>query len=188
MAWSCLTLSSKIKLKNGKEIVVSSFIVMKYNLGEGLNTFGNEEAPFVVELLREAALEKGLKIFSRGIKTESEIRKLLDSNGFPEYAIAATVEKLTDYKYINDQEYIKEYITSKRYGRLRVIEELKGKGILESDVTDFFIENSWIEEENIKYWINKCQNKTPEQKAGFLIRKGFDPELAAVKAGIEENW
>lgn len=180
-------MTSFIKLKNGISIFVSEFLKSKYNLGEGCNTFGSEDNPFFMELMKEASVEKALKIVTSGFKTEEEVKKRLLDQGYYDYGAAYALEKLKDYKYINDLEYVKQYIMSKKDGRLKIIFDLEKKGIEKEIVDNIYSENTWIEEENMKYYIEKNFKKTQKQKFGILARHGFDEEKIKEVLELEDD-
>ena len=132
-------------------------------------------------------MEKSLKIIAAGLKSEDEIKSRLADAGFQDYSVMFAVEKLKDYKYINDFEYAKQFILSKKIGRLKAEFELEKKGISKEIVNQIYSENDWLEQENINYHIEKNKKKSTAQKFGILVRNGFEKEGIVEVLGIEEE-
>ena len=68
-------------------------------------------------------------------RTEKEINDYLERKGFAPDAAGQIVAKLKTYNYINDEEYVRNAVrgnvSGERYGKKRLIEKLRQKGIPE---------------------------------------------------------
>ncbi len=121
------------------------------------------------------------------MKSETEIRTKLTDCGFQEESILFAIEKLKNYKYINDYEFAKQFIFSKKIGILKAEFELEKKGISKDIVQEIYGENEWLEKENMKYHLDKNKKKSTLQKFGILARNGFLKESIIEELGIVED-
>lgn len=134
----------------------------------------------------EKAMSLAYNYLSYKPRTEDEMRKYLCAKGYPEDIIIAVIEKLKDYKYLNDNEYAsnfhKSQVLSKGYGPLRIQYKLLQKGISKEQYQK--VET----DENIDYYfiaLSQAQKKLKGKKDmeslkkvyGYLMRRGFPTEI-----------
>ena len=119
-------------------------------------------------------------------RTESEIRTYLKKKDYSDKTISETVEKLKYYNYINDKAYFKRAIEDNalgnRYGKRRLVQKLKNKGIKEELLNTI---GEYISEEDEKKYCRDHFKKTLKQTEGlpynkrlnritsYLSRRGF---------------
>ena len=130
------------------------------------------------------------------MKTEKEVADYLAKKGYTPTLVAAVIERLIDYSFLNDAEYAKEYAESyaaKKGARLIAL-ELRQKGISQQDIAEALTDFS--EEEGAsstlqKYLRGKEISRETLQKAyRHLLSKGFSGETAASalkRYGVEED-
>lgn len=98
------------------------------------------------------ALHSGLKSLSTKSRTCYEFRALLKRRGFQKEVIAQVIEHLRHLNYLNDKKYALQYsVTQARrrlWGRLKIEQELRKRGITERDI-DLALQE-WHEEINEK--------------------------------------
>lgn len=94
---------------------------------------------YVLEKKKEEVRNLALKKLSYKIRTEKEIRDFLNDNKCEYSLIEDTISFLKEYKYIDDVFYSKAYFKDaklRKKGKIKIINELKLKGIKESDILE----------------------------------------------------
>jgi regulatory protein len=131
------------------------------------------------------AMDTALSYLSRRQLTVSKLKGILEEKGFPEESIETTINKLVEWKYLNDEEYALTYIQSRRdkYSKKRTSVELQRAGIekeqisrlLEKQYTEaqeyenclHFAQRYWEIESN--KWEIKYKNQIKYQKIPRLL-------------------
>lgn len=141
------------------------------------------------------ALDKALGFISRSQKTKKQVADYLVRKGYTEKTIEVVLDKMSAYKFVNDQNYANEYFrqTSKYKGKRLIFSELKRKGVSEEDMAEA-MENVGDETESAarvaeKYLRSKEKTRENAVKCyRYLLSKGFDYETAKKATdGIIEN-
>lgn len=161
---------------------VSIELCMKHHLKKGMEI----EKIFLDEIILEdekgKALDKAIKYISSTIKTTKQIRDYLKKKGYNEFTIDFVIDKMLEYKYLDDIAYAKAYIStySNKYGKIKLITLLKSKGISENTITEV-LENEDVKMENSiystakKYLKNKEINSNTLMKLNrFLYSRGYE--------------
>jgi len=151
------------------------------------------------ELLMEAskkssykkALNYALNLLSKSSKTKQELIKKLTEKEYKEDTIAAIIAKITDLGYINDKQYIEDFIrnkadTSQGLNKRTLQNKLMLKGV-DKDLIQQSLDNSCIDEYQnaIQVAEKKLRNlkgNEREKKSklyAFLIGKGFDYDICS---------
>ncbi|MBO5926598.1 MAG: RecX family transcriptional regulator [Clostridia bacterium] len=196
----------KPQIKNGKR--VSVYLNGSYYCGLDIITVmknrikvGDEiEESKLVEIQREAeagaCFESALKYISKSVKTEKQVKIKLLEKGYLEEIVLETLEKLKDYKFIDDKDYSERYVSTYKNNKgKKLIElELKNKGISKNDIYESLelVENELETAIKIaeKYVKNKEKDAQTLQKCyKYLISKGFNYEdsLTASKKAINSD-
>ncbi|MDD2445420.1 MAG: RecX family transcriptional regulator [Clostridia bacterium] len=155
--------------------------IIKYNLK--INQ--EYEFTFLKQVLEDGqkklALNMALSLLNRQQKTEKEAREYLKRKQFVDKAIDYAVEKMKEYNYINDENYAKTYINSKRdnKGKKAIAYDLKLKGI-DSEIIKINLELVKSQRESIYNLAQKIKkNKANDLKLRdklfrSLASKGFE--------------
>ena len=196
----------KPQIKIGKR--VSVYLNGSYYCGLDIITVmknrikvGDEiEESKLVEIQREAeagaCFESALKYISKSVKTEKQVKIKLLEKGYLEEIVLETLEKLKDYKFIDDKDYSERYVSTYKNNKgKKLIElELKNKGISKNDIYESLelVENELETAIKIaeKYVKNKEKDAQTLQKCyKYLISKGFNYEdsLTASKKAINSD-
>jgi len=79
----------------------------------------------------EAAFTKGVSYVCRAPKTKKQAAEYLHKKGFNQEVIIATVEKMLEYGYINDEQFTELYVGyyGRTKGKRKLEQELKLKGV-----------------------------------------------------------
>ncbi len=122
--------------------------VVKYNLKNGLDLNKEKIDEIVLESESFYAFNKVLKYISKSMKTEHDLMLYLKKKSFSDDVINATIEKLKNYNYINDELYVKSYIETykNKFGQNKLKQNLKNKNIDEELIEKYlnFDENEII--------------------------------------------
>lgn len=153
------------------------------SLGYGENYEMNEEELANLEraVSSRRAFNKATDLLSRRDHSERELLLKLRQRGFKEEAEEA-VEKLKYYGYIDDrrfvENYVKELIRVKHYGKRRISDELYRKGI-DREIISEILENTEFDENEIvsliekKYYRYLSDEKGIKKTVSALMRMGY---------------
>lgn len=176
----------KLEVDNNFEGVFEAEVLARYNLKTGqeidekfLNALKIENGDF-------ACFDRGLGLLERGMKSQKQVEDYLKGKGYPQTCIDKAVKKLSEYGYINDEIYAKEYVRlySQKDGRRKIEYSLKNKGI-NDDLISATIEEILTEESQDETCLmlakKKAKNMELDSKGRqklytYLAGKGFDFE------------
>ena len=137
------------------------------------------------------ALDKALNYISRSMHTKAQTIKYLKDKEYPGKVIAAVIDKLTEYGYVDDEDYAEKYFKEKSssYGAKKIIFDLKMKGVDEKTARavaeDYRDENEACRNVALRYIKGKELDFTLKQKCyRYLVSKGFDYD--AVKSTLDK--
>ena len=165
----------------------------RLKIGDEISPGRLDEIQAESESLR--ALDKALGFISRSQKTKKQVADYLARKGYTEKTIEVVLDKMSAYKFVNDQNYSNEYFrqASKYKGKRLIYSELKRKGVSEEDMAEA-MENVGDETESAarvaeKYLRSKEKTRENAVKCyRYLLSKGFDYETAKrATDGIIEN-
>lgn len=166
---------------------VSLDIVYEYRLKVGQEIDKEQLAEIVFSAEKTDAFNKALNYISRTVKTKSQIKTYLINKGFQTEVVFYVIDKLKEYKYIDDTEYSKRYIesTSKTQGKRLTEYKLIKKGVKKEDIEQAFtVAEIDSEQDAVRLAEKRLKNKeiTKEnlQKTyRYLIGRGFSYEEAS---------
>lgn len=145
------------------------------------------------------ALDKALNFISLSKKTKKEVEDYLKKKGYLGGTIETVISKMSAYKFINDEEYAKDYVKSysKKKGNRLLAMELKRKGVGDGEISEAIEERS-DESEGAntvaeKYLRGKERTKENAVKCyRYLLGKGFSYDVSKEAAfkfiGGEEDY
>jgi len=160
--------------------------VLKNYLKKGLEIEKEKLEIIVKENEKQEALNRAITYISKNLKTKRQVKDYLIGKGYSEEIAWYCIDKLKEFDYINDVEYLKRYIesTSKNQGSRLVEYKLMMKGVKKEDIQNAYLETDINTNENAKsvaskYLKNKELTKENIAKAyRYLIGKGFSYEQA----------
>ncbi len=130
---------------------------------------------------KTTALEKLVNYMGARLRTEKQLFDYLKGKGYTEATCDYCMQKLKEYNFINDEQYISSYIetTKRKKGKKLIAMELKQKGISEELLTesleDYQNDLEALEILALKYLKNKELTRESFQKAyRHLMSKGFE--------------
>ncbi len=159
--------------------------VMKLGLkiGKEMDWQTLEEAIFDSEV--SVAFQKAMDYLSRSMKTTKQMRDYLSKKGFSKDVVECVIQKLHNYKYLDDEQYAKLYAQQNKCqkGERRIKQELLQKGVSQ-DKVDAQVQ---IDEDDQlqtamnlaqKYLKNKsCDLKTMQKLQRYLLYRGYDYDV-----------
>ena len=148
----------------------------------------------------EKGIDAAVKYLSFRSRTEKEVVEHLFKKDYGEKTIECILDRLKEYRYIDDQAYLKNYLSNNaqvtRYGKIRIRHDLKRRGLKESilDQLDYYyprdLEKKFCEELASKHLSFIHGNSIPERKKKLynkLLRLGYESTM--VLDSLDQlNW
>lgn len=161
---------------------VEMLVVMQLGLKIGAEVSQEKINQAVLDSDKSVAFDKAMNYLSRSMKTVKQMRQYLRDKGFLPQAVDYVVDKLQQYKYLNDEQYAQLYAkqsaTSK--GQRRICMELAQKGISQQTIQQNVDIDEQSQRQSATNLANKyMKNKTPSAKTlanlqRYLLYRGFD--------------
>jgi len=187
----------KLEVDYNFEGVFEAEVLARYNLKTGqeidedfLNSLKIENGDF-------ACFDRGLGLLERGMKSQKQVEDYLKGKGYPISCIENAVKKLTEYGYINDEVFAKEYVKlySQKDGKRKIEFALKNKGVDEEIISKAIEENlneKTMDETCFKLAKKKAKNMELDSKGRqklytYLAGKGFDFETIKRVVNLLQN-
>lgn len=135
-----------------------------------------------IKLTKEQTKEKALRILEFRSHSERELRQKLMRAGAAEEDIDSAVEFLTEYGFLNDLKYAtakaKDLAHLKKFGRMRIRQDLKMRGISTEFIDEALAELEFDERETLLPLIEKKLNgdferKSIERAIRYFSSKGY---------------
>lgn len=162
---------------------ISIELCIKNHLKKGMEIEKSELDEMILEDEKGSALSKAIKYMGSALKTSKQIRDYLNKKEYNRQTIDYVLEKMIEYKYLDDEAYARSFILtySNKYGKLKLIQALKSKGVSDKIIDQVFDENLELNNniENIakKYLKNKeITNETYLKLSRFLYSRGYEFE------------
>lgn len=170
---------------------VSLETVIKHGLKVGLIVDKSELSEIIFDDNKTTALSCAIAYLSKRLKTKREVKDYLVKKGYDDAVVKYCIEKLCEYRYIDDEEYAKRYIesTSKVQGRRLSEYKLMMKGVRKQDIGAAYDQAEIDEFDNAvlvakKHIKNKELTKENIAKTyRYLIGRGFSYEQASHAVG-----
>ncbi len=135
---------------------------------------------------KSAALDKAMVYITAVQKTEKQIKDYLYKKGYLPAVVEYVLEKLRDYRFVDDKEYAETYVenVATRKGKRLIKAELFKKGIAKEEIEnamEALDEDAQVEAASgilMKYMRSKTADRETLAKAfRYLMSKGFDYEV-----------
>lgn len=156
--------------------------VMKLGLKIGAEVSTERLTEAVQDTERTVCFDKALNYLSRGMKTCKQMREYLTGKGYSPQVVNVVIDKLLDYKYLNDEYYAKTYVEQNQAskGERRLKQELAQKGIPQQIAEQYCVVDSDAARDNAqrladKYMRSKPRDlKTRQKLQRYLLSRGYD--------------
>lgn len=166
--------------------------IIKYSLSVGMKAPDNLIKNIEKTEEYSKAFSSAVKRLSFRARSKNEIKKYLKQKGYSNDVIKVTIEKLIQYKYLDDVAFTKAFIKEKqyfnKYGKKRLKYELYYKGV-DKEIANQLIEENAADEDEYKRALEvaqkKCssfgskENRNSKYKKLFslLVRKGYSFDI-----------
>ncbi len=160
--------------------------VVLSRLKTGMEIAKKDLDQIVLDGQKADALKLSINYVSKALKTKKQVKTYLLGKGYPDQVVWYCVDKLKEYKYIDDNEYAKRYIegNSKTQGKRLIEYKLMMKGLRKEEISTVYDDLEIDAKENayalaLKYMKNKENTKENLAKAyRYLVGRGFSYEQA----------
>ncbi len=172
--------------------------VYNFHLKKGMEVSPSEIEEIQLNSEKNEAFDKSLSYISKAMKPKKTVKEYLQKKGYTEAVVNYCIDKLTEYKFIDDYAYCVAYV--------RTYKESKGAKLIEQDLRlkgiDFNLIDKAIKQEinsqngvvkkiALKYMKGKEPTKENSAKLyKYILSKGFSYEEAsfAVTSVKGELW
>lgn len=139
-----------------------------YNIEEGSQLSLGVYQEILEKILFKRAKERTLYLLRSRDRTELEIRRKLKDGYYPQEAIDYAVDFLKRYRFVDDENYGRNYIST--YGDKKSRKQL-----------EFELQNKGLDREEIDRLLEECQVSEEQQIAKFLKKKGYEKDITQPK-------
>lgn len=173
---------------------------VKYGIKAGIKVDLDDLHSIIRESEKTLALNACAKYVTVALKTTKQVRDYLKKKEFDEEIIEYVLEKLEEYRYIDDRAYVSAYVASynKKFGKNKLIQNLRTKGVSQNIIEEYFdnIADENNEDNEVCYSIatKKAKNlnlediKDVQRLNRFLVSRGFDfDEIANVISRLKKG-
>lgn len=174
---------------------------MNYDLllksGIKVNEEVNEQTlnELVLENEKSLALSRASTLLGKNLKTVKQMKDYLFGKGYGPNVVEYCIKKLSEYNYLNDENYVNIYLksASKKYGKYKIENELKLKGvpknIIDSALDDFKVDSEVIFDLSKKFLKNKeINNDNITKLVRHLLSKGYNyDDIKEVTNSLRRN-
>jgi len=180
----------------GKDYLLNKDVFLEHCLYAGMDIAPKDIKALCEQSDKREAFSAALNYISRKKCSKKMMSDYLAKKGFNRNITDYTLQKLMDYKYIDDREYAKSYIFySKDKGRLKIAYELKLRGIDEDIINEFNKTTEQDAEQCIEAGKKHIKGKDKNDKKlrqklyRYLANKGFeyDSVISAVHALLPDG-
>ena len=154
-------------------------LVYLEHLKTGLEIDEKDLKKIIFENEKSKAMSIVTKYIGSSLKTQKQIRDYLRKKEYSDDTIEFVMSKLVEYNYIDDKKYAQAYVLTygKKYGKLKLISQLKIKGVSEEIIECVLEDNKVDSIESVasKYLKNKVMSYEVSQKLfRFLYSRGYE--------------
>lgn len=122
---------ARARLLSGEELKIPSALFLERRLRPGEPVEPEAYRAFILQRGYPHALEAAMKFLALRERSEQEVRARLRRSCYPEPVIQRVLDTLFLHELVSDQRFSEEWVRrrGKRYGRGRIAQELKQKGV-----------------------------------------------------------
>ena len=158
------------------------FTVMKLGLKIGQEVSAEKLSEAMLDSEKSVAFERAVDYLGRGMRTVKQLSDYLTKKNYPPEVVEHVVNRLKDYRYLDDAAYAKTYVerNSDTKGERRLKQELMQKGISACVAEEYSAQDEEKSLESArrlaeKYMKNKPRElKTLQKLQRYLVGRGYD--------------
>jgi regulatory protein len=194
----------KIQTRNPGRVNV--YLDARYAFALSLNTAqglcrGQRLGPDEIDRLKaadqpDAAFDRALRFLARRRRSIRETERHLRSKGYPAAVVGPVIQRLREYRYLDDAEFARQWVTDRERFRPRSDRalrwELRQKGVGASEIDqalaglDEAASARAALQGRLNRWQTLARQDFKAKVLGFLGRRGFSYEIA--EAVFEAAW
>ena len=142
------------------------------------------------EDLLKKAITAAYRHLARSPRSRNEVERRLREKNYPEPIIRQVIQRLEEYRYLDDQAFAKQWardrMAHRRWGPLRLRIELQRKGIAKEWIEEALRELFGEKEEEaraaelIALRLKRCGLRDPREYrrcSDYLFRRGYSPDV-----------
>lgn len=186
---------SKIEVQKNHDDRVSIFVddnyyasmfldtAVKYGIKKDAEIDEEDFKKYLLESEKNLAFNKAINYINTAFKTAKQLRDYLNKKGYDKLTIDYVVEKLKEYKFLDDRNFAETYVNTYRnkYGKNMLKNKLFEKGI-SKNIIDDVLQDFEAEESTIDKLLSKkiggkvLDNDLSTKCVRFLAGRGFSFE------------
>ena len=189
----------RLSFDNAESFECSTDLVLKYGLAKGTRISANEYEKVLSSQRIIDVKQSAYSFASYKPRTEFEVRRRLKQKKYSDIEIGAAINFLYEFNLLNDktfaEKFIDEKLRLKKYSSLKMIDELRKRGvnkaIAEEKVSARYNDELEFElaketaEKKLRTVMNKPEEKRKQAIINFLRQKRFNWEI--IKRIIDEK-
>lgn len=166
----------------------------RFHIEEGSDLSEQTYEKIKEEILLKRARDRALYLLQSQGRTQAEMIKKLQNDGYPDDVTRAVMAFLSEYHFVDDGAYTENYIriNKSRKSPRQIAYELQQKGVDKAQISQILEEDPIDEEETVRALLKKKTGgqipedwKERQKLAAFLGRKGFSFEV--IQRVLREN-
>ena len=164
------------------EYYTSMFLdtAVKYGIKKDIEIDEDDLKKYLIESEQNLAFNKAFKYMDTALKTSKQMREYLKKKGYDNLIIDNVIEKLKEYKYIDDRLFAESYVNTykSKYGKAMLKNKLLQKGV-SKEIAEEFLGDFESNEEVIDKLLRKkiggkvLDNELKVKCVRFLASRGF---------------
>lgn len=192
-------IKQQVKRADRYSIYIDEKYVCSFSESELLNLglrIGQELSPEGLEKLKDDALRdkayyRSLDLVSRRMRSEWEIRDYLKRKEYEPEIIAATIERLVERGYVDDERFAQRWIENRRLlkptSNRRLRQELQQKRVAGGIIDSLFEADETDERDALRQLVERKQGRYPDRLKfmQYLARQGYNYD--DIKAVLDEQ-
>lgn len=181
-----------LTLDSGEYFKIHVDLIVKYRLKAEIEISEDDFETILSEQNIIDGIQYGINKLSYGIDSIANFRNKLQLKEYNNQAIDIIINRLKESGYLDDSKFAIEYINylkdKKKYGKIRIIQQLRKKGINEQIINDaisqidFEVENIddiiKLSEKKLRLVSGKSIEKQKQSLMMFLKNKGYSFNIA----------
>lgn len=172
-----------VKFSDNNSYKVHLDIIIKYNIHENMQLTMQKYKCILNENEKLMATNLAVRYTQTSIKTKKQVVDYLLKKDISKVHIDEIIDKLIEYRFINDEEYAKMYVRTykNKFGKYKISQNLYQKGIDKK-----YIEEALLQIDNVQDTLYNIASKYLNKKEKslqnfnklyrFLIGRGFEYE------------
>ena len=170
---------ARVKLLSGDMLKIPSPLFLERRLREGESLDPQAYRQFMLKRAYPHALEAAMKFLALRERSENEVRARLKRSCYDEETIEKVLAALAGHELVSDARFAQGWVhsRSKKYGKSRIAQELKMKGVSRQDASAALDQLS--EEDELERAVEQARKiarrlQDPQKITRALMRRGYN--------------